>query len=141
MADELRWEGLSVVVSDGTTSSDAAAEFRNRTNGMIHLRDVRPSHQYKGVENDELAEIELSKAPTYQGATNNSPFFSFRQLMAVSTTTGAAVDDGATHSSEVGMLKGKGQLTLEPNESVFVNVSKSSGGTVRARYMLGYEFA
>lgn len=140
MADELRWEGLTGVVADGTTTSDAAAEFRNRTNGMIHIRDMRPSHQFKTAQADELAEIELSKAPTYQGSTNNSPFFAFRQILEIWATTGAAVDDSAARSSEVGMLKGKGQLTLEPNESVFVNVLKSAGGAVRFRYAIGYEF-
>jgi len=92
------------------------------------------------AETDEQASYELSKAPSYQGATNLSPFFRFGLSLAIqSSTTGAAQDDGAVtgHRSR---RWGRGQLTLEPNESLFYNRLVTGGGILDGKATIEYEF-
>lgn len=140
MADELRHEMLSITVADGTTASNAAAEFRNDSAGNIFIRGIDWNHSYAVAENDEAGLTEISKAPTFQSNTNNSPFFTLGQEIGIeSSTTGAATDDGMV-STQGGKRWGKGQMILEPNESLFINVSKDTGGVMRSRYELEYEF-
>lgn len=139
MADELRWEHLVTTVADGTTASNSAAEFRNDSSKIIHIRHIGYNHDIQNAENDERGTVEISKSPTFASSTNNNVFFAKSQTIAVSATTGAATDDSS--NSEIGRDSfGQGQLTLEPNESLFMNVSKTSGGAILGRYHIGYHF-
>ncbi len=139
MADELRWEHLVTSVADGTLTSNSAAEFRNDSSKIIHIRHIGYNHTYQNAENDESGTAEISKSPVFASSTNNNVFFAKSQTVAVSATTGAAVDD-TTGAKNGQMAFGQGQLTLEPNESLFLNVSKTSGGAMLARYHIGYHF-
>ena len=138
MAQELRHEHLYDTVADGTTSADAGAEFRNDSAGMVHIRAIVISGTLSTAAPNESASIEVSKAPVYQGATANSPFYS-RRVHALGPPTGATPADGGVNATFIDKY-GRGQLTLEPNESLFLNTSKSSGGTVAAYVDIDYEF-
>lgn len=139
-AVELRWEVLNVQTADGTTSANSAAEFRNDSSRTMHIRIITVTMQLDTAANDETGLIEISKSPTLAINTNNNVFYTWPTFLGVSGgTTGAALDDVSFFENKV-IKYGKGQLTLEPNESLFVNVSKSSGGTVQSRYVIGYQF-
>ncbi len=109
---------------------------------MIHIRRIRESCTLNGIEAAEQGGVEIGKAPTFQfGTVGSFPWFEFHITMTGWGTTGAAVDDVDAVSTHEEMLFGKGQLTLEPNESLFTNIAKGSGGSLGARHMIGYEFA
>lgn len=139
MAQELRHETL---FGSGTTSGDALAEFRNDSAGMIHIRGIDWEAVLFTAANDERGSAELSKAPAFQGATNNGPFFRFGiTLGANAGTIGSGADDISVHLSR-SRRWGRGQLTLEPNESLFYNRSILSGTPgLRAGATIEYEFA
>lgn len=140
LARELRHEVLTGTIADGTTASNSAAEFRNDSAGMIHIRGLDYDHTYGTAENDESATVEITKAPSFQSGTNNSPFFAWPQTVSIeSGTTGAALDDVSV-SIQGGKRWGRGQLTLEPNESLFVNVLKNTGGALSFLFVIEYEF-
>lgn len=141
MAKELRHEVLRGLIADGTVTSNAAAQFRNDSAGMLHIRGIDYTHLLATAEADEQAIAEISKAPVLQSGTNNSPFFAWPQRVAsAGSTTGAAVDD-ASWAENGAKRWGRGQLTLEPNETLFVNVFKSTGGNFTFIYVIEYEFA
>ncbi len=138
MVKENRHESLYAVVT--STSSDSAAEFRNDSAEMMHIRGIETEVELSGVEADEGARVEVSKSPAMAHDTNNSPFFTFpTRLGSAGSTTGAAVDDAMWTKSK-GKRWPRGALTLEPNESLFMNVAKDAGGTVRAWAGIEYEY-
>lgn len=137
MAQELRHETLVGAVVDGTTSSPAEQEFRNRTAGIIHVRGVDYAHMITTAGVNEGAQIEVSKAPVIQMETAASPFFTYPQRIRHAT---AVALDGNT-AINGGKRWGRGQLTLEPNEALFVNITKTSGGTLTTTHTIEYEFA
>jgi len=139
MAAELRWELMRSVVADGTTSASADAEFRNDSNGMLHIRHLDIDADLTTAAANEGALVEVSKAPVLQSETNNSPFFATPLAVRCPPNTSTTPVDGSMQRSKV-LRFARGQLVLEPNESVFINVTKTSGGAVITRVNLGYEF-
>lgn len=140
MADELRWETLAGTIADGTTASNSAAEFRNDASRLLHIRTILYDHLFNTAANDERGTAEISKSPVIASFTNNNVFFAYGQSVGITGgTTGAALDDVAVFVNG-GHNFGKGQLTLEPNESLFVNVSKTSGGIWSFQYQIGYHY-
>jgi len=137
MAKELRHETLFGTVNDGTTASNSVAEFRNDSSAIIHIRKVTYAHGYFTAGLDEDGSVEISKSPTLAGLTNNGPFFSW--LQRVGGQPGVAADSSKSFNG--GQTWGKGQLTLEPNESLFVNVIKDTGGALGFTYQISYEFS
>lgn len=140
MADELRWETLTDTVADGTTTANAGAEFRNDASVIMHIRTIIWDRSLNTAANDERDTMEISKSPVIASFTNNNVFFAYPQSLGVhGGTTGAALDD-VSMFAHGGHNFGMGQLTLEPNESLFVNTSKTSGGTSFASYQIGFHY-
>ena len=140
MADELRWETLAVTVADGTTASNAAAEFRNDASRILHIRTIIVDRSFNTAATDERDTAEISKSPVIASFTNNNVFFAYPVSLGIeSSTTGAAGDDGSVTFSG-GRNFGVGQLTLEPNESLFVNTSKTTGGTSFSSWQIGFHY-
>lgn len=135
MAQELRTEILAVTTADGTTTSNAAAEFRNDSSTIISIRGLNMTHELQTAAINEHAHAEISKSPTFASNTNNNVFFTRR----VNAAARGGAADGASDESDKDKF-GKGQVTLEPNESLFVNVSKTSGGASEFRAVIDYEF-
>jgi len=136
MAKELRQETLKGNVADATTAANSDAEFRNDSSAIIHIRKIHYTHIYHTAAIDERALVELSKSPTIASLVNNGVFYTYPQQVG----GGGAVGD-STGSVNGGTTYGKGQLTLEPNESLFVNASKTSGGGLAYIYVIEYEFS
>lgn len=139
MAEELRWETLAPA---GTTAdANASSEFRNDSSRDIHIREVSWANELRTAANDESGVFELSKSPVIASANNNGVFFLIAIAIGVSGgTTGAALDD--VEWVQNGHRKyAKGQLTLEPGESLFTNENIISGTpTMVGRWILGYHF-
>lgn len=139
MAKELRWEILTQTVADGTTLSNNGAEFRNDSNDNLFIRYIDYTMIFSTAATDERAGFQLSKQNTF-ASTNNEPVFRLEVNLGIeSSTTGAAADDG-TVTTEGVRLFAQGQLTLEPNESLFDSVSKTSGGSATSRWMIGFHY-
>lgn len=137
LAKEQRHEILRASVADGTTASDAAAEFRNRSSSVMHIRSIDLDSTITAAGPAEGATVEISKAIAFQGNTNNSPFFSL--VVPNEMNTDVALDSSsATFKAK---RWGKGQLTLEPNESLFMNIVKTTGGLAVGRAIIEYEFS
>lgn len=136
MAQELRHELLNITVADGTTASNSAAEFRNDSASMAFIRGLDYAHTLSTAGPNEVGQAEISKSPTLQQETNNSPFFVWPQTLAANTDV--ALDSNMSINGS--KRYGRGQLSLEPNESLFVNIFKSSGGSFAVRYVIEYEF-
>lgn len=140
MAEELRQELLTGTTLDGDLGDDADAEFRNDSSVDMSIRGIDYEHDYSTAATDERASVEISKAPSFRGNQPNSPFFRYGQKLGIqSSTTGAAGDDGSVNANG-GKRWGRGQVILEPNESLFVNTLKESGGNLDYRYEIEYEF-
>lgn len=135
---ELRWEVMQDTVNDGTAVANAGAEFRNETSAMIHIRRIRAACLLSAAAPGEASTIELSKAPVFQSNTDESPFFTYPVQLAIPATGATPADGDAAENEE--SLYGRGHLTLEPNESLFLNTNKTAGGQSVGRFVLGYEF-
>ena len=136
---ELRYEGL--IAATVTASANSQAEFRNDSSRVIHIREMFYSIKLITAANDEFATCELSKSPVFTRSNSNNPFFSFPVAIGASAgTIGSGADDVCF--VENGSHKwAKGQLTLEPGESLFLNVSIGAGAPSLANeWELGYHF-
>lgn len=136
MAKELRHELVRTIDVDG--AGDSLAEFRNDTSVDIHIRELDAEAVLTTAALGEISKAELSKAPVYQGVTNNSPFW--RWGITVGNPGNIAIDsNGATVNR--GKRYGRGQLVLEPNESIFLNAGGQIGApTINVGFEIGYEF-
>ncbi len=143
MADELRWETL-FVNSGGSGSPQefpAAAEFRNDSSKKMFIRKIFEAFSLTNVNNDEGADIELSKAPTAQMSVNNGVFFVLPvRLVQNGGEVNVTDKSRAMHNGRIAFAKG--ELTLEPNESLFVNVQQliDDNGASNATYVIGYHY-
>lgn len=139
MAEELRCETLVATTADGTQNSNAGAEFRNDSSRVLHIREIRWSHKFDSVSAGEGCFIEISKSPTFAGRTNNNVFWTMMNAMG-GPPTGASPADGDVFTQ--GQDKwAKGQVTLEPNESLFINTTKDqTGGGAQANFQIYYTF-
>ncbi len=137
MAKELRQEILRASTADGTTTANAISEFRNDSSKAIMIRKILYTLLYSTAGPDERGLSEISKSPAIASLTNNNVFYTYPQQIGVET----AVALDSSNSKNGGTTYGRGQLTLEPNESLFVNHSKSSGGILTTIYVIEFEFS
>ena len=119
MAEELRWESL--IAGDGTVVFSAGAEFRNDSSVFIHIREITYAHAIETAANDEGISVQVSKSPVTTLGTSNNPFFAWTQKLGCSGGTLGSGADDVRWTINGGRKWAKGQLTLEPGESLFVN--------------------
>ncbi len=136
LAAELRQEILAATIAGGVTQSDSAAEFRNDSSGFIFVRKIHAAHSANTMASAESVSIEISKSPTITSTVNNNPFYTI--LYRMQKMSGDAVDSGDRVNRTISY--GMGQLVLEPNESLFVNVLKSSDPVASVFFEIEYEF-
>ncbi len=136
MAQELRQEILAGTVAGATTQADSISEFRNDTNGFISIRKNHATISANTMASAESASVEISKSPTVASTVNNNPFFTVNYRLQ--KMSGDAVDSGDRVNRTISW--GRGQLVLEPNESLFINCIKSADPVVSFFFELEYEF-
>ncbi len=124
---------LAVTVTEGL----ALSVFQNTTEEMMFIRKIRQTLILSAAEPDEFLVSQLSKQRslvTGDGASG----FNLHTEIAV-PATGATPDDGSIAVNEV-LQYAKGELTLEPNEELFLNMAKSSGGEGSFLGAVGHHF-
>lgn len=140
MADELRWEAMVVSVPDGTTLENAGSTFRNTTDATMFIRKVRINATMSGASPNETCTFQWSKSRTIV-LGNNEPGLNIQTQLAMPSQTfnASPPEDGALAINQL-LQFAKGEITLEPNEAVFVNTTKTSGGAADATHNVGYHF-
>jgi len=135
MAEELRWENLTV--GSGTVAFSAGAEFRNDSSRFIHIREISYAHLLTTAAPNESVTVQISKSPVVTTGASNNPFYAWTQRMA--SKTDVALDSAMEFNG--GRKWAKGQLVLEPGESLFVNAAVVAGAaTIQPLYEIGYTF-
>lgn len=139
MAEELRWHMLAGTTPDTDTGDDADAQFENSADKICHIREIQISCRLKTATCDEYANVEVSKAPGGdQMAVNGSNFYTLPVRLVAPPAGATPVDGGVFYN---GVRKyAKGQVTLEPNESLFVNTLKSAGGHLEYTFEIGFHY-
>lgn len=121
--------------------ASAHSEFRNDSSVIMSIKDIDYAIALKTGANDESVRIELSKAPSSQFTTNNSPFWKWGQKIGIKAGTLGSGADDVSEQIHGGKSWTKGELTLEPGESVFVNIDVVSGSALLDyTYHIAYEF-
>lgn len=125
-----------MTIADGITVENSGAEFRNNSSRLMHIRRLDQRCRITTAGPNEWCLSECGKSPVRVGGTNNSAIFG--QTVQIGVMTDVALDSVATAMKS--STYAKGQLTLEPNESLFINSEKSSGGVADADHQIGYHF-
>lgn len=139
MAEELRWETLfSTAVAD----TSAFGEFRNETSGDINIRSLDGDFMLTvAVSSDSIVAggLQISKS-RIRDVTNNSSIF--QANISLHCSKDATDGNGAGgDSGRLNKLYAKGQLTLEPGESLFAHLDfTNTPGEARSTWTIGYHF-
>lgn len=137
LTKEQRMETL--FVGGNSVASNAAAEFRNDSSVTLSIMTLDYTHLLSNGDNDEGVHIELSKAPVHQSRVNNSPFWTYGQ--SISTEGGDVTAAAGSKSINGGKSFDKGEVTLEPGESLFMNFAYNGGNAeIDSTYHISYEF-
>lgn len=133
MAKELRWERLWQLGQGA--SANAFEEFRNDSSEVIHIREISGDMNADGGGVGETGLTEISKSPVMAASVANNVFFTFALPIG---GFNAAASGIAVH----GRTKfARGQLTLEPGESLYVNHNLINGSySIDIGFTIGYEF-
>ncbi len=139
MAEELRWETL---ISSSITTTNAVGEFRNDTSGDIFIRSIdfflHGGKDGVGTDADINGEAQLSKSNTVD-IVNNTSIWQLNAGVAVIHDDTAGVGNGADNMT-VNKLYAKGQLILEPGESIFLHIVVTALTNFEVFATLGYHF-
>ncbi len=138
MAEQLRWHLMNTSVADGVTAENAGATFRNTTDNNLNIRNIDQDLRIQAAESDEDAKVEVSKQAVFQGATDGA--VGFRQMIQAGMPESAAAELDGQVDAKYNKAYAKGQVILEPNEAIFLNTIKSTGGAVRTEALIGYHF-
>lgn len=139
MAEELRWETL---FTSSTVDVDNFGEFRNDTSGDIFIRSIDAMLTVTNITattavND--TQMQLSKSNTIDNINNTSIFQLNLGAVSMNDEVGG-VGPNAT-STHLNKLYAKGQLILEPGESLFGHINFGNNPTnVVGSWTLGYHF-
>jgi len=139
MAEELRWETLQTTA---IVDSNAFGEFRNDTSADLFVRSIDMFFLVTNITATTAVnhgQLQVSKSNTVDLANNTSIF----QLNVGSNTmndeTGGVGPNGSANT--VNKLYAKGQLILEPGESLFAHMDFANAPTnVQASITIGYHF-
>ncbi len=139
MAEELRWETLlSIAIAD----TNAFGEFRNDTNADLFIRSADLLLTVANITATtavNIAQMQLSKSNTIDNVNNTSIYQLNVGGTSMNDETGG-VGPNAT-SNTVNKLYAKGQLILEPGESLFGHLNFDNTPTsTRAQITIGYHF-
>jgi len=137
MASELRWITLIGTVAAGTTSSDSDATFRNETSEVMDIIIIQEAHTASNMAPEENATFEISKSPTQASRVDQDG--TFRKATSIKGTGNVTTVDGA-ESWNMNTRYDDGEVTLEPQEALFVNTQSASDVALFFEYNIGYRF-
>ena len=139
MAEELRWESL---ISTATVDTNAFGEFRNDTSADLFIRSIDMffiAELITATTASGHGQMQLSKSNTID-LTNNTSIYQLNiGANYMNDETGGVGPNGT--NATVNKLYAKGQLILEPGESVFGHLDFANvPTTTKAFITLGYHF-
>ncbi len=139
MAEELRWETLASVAAVDT---NAFGEFRNDTSADIFIRSIDMHLTVQNITATtavNAALMQISKANTVDRTNNTSIFQLNVGGVSMNDETGSVGPNGS--SNNVNKLYAKGQLILEPGESLFGHLDFDNTPTQTTSLItIGYHF-
>lgn len=138
MATKLRWESVTQFVADGTTSEDNGSRHTNDSDNDEHIRQIHGRASISTAGPNEFCTAQLSQQNTFLALTAKNNEEEFRILIEAVMNTDVALDSNASNSDH--WYFGRGQLILEPGQSLKSSLFKSSGGAAGADWLIGYEF-
>lgn len=138
MATKLRWESVTQVVADGTTSEDNGSRHTNDSDNDEHIRQIHARASISVAGPGESVTGQLSQQNTFQTLTQKNNEEEFRLTVEAVMNTDVALDTNNSNSQS--FYFGRGQLILEPGQSLKSSLVKSSGGAAGMDWLIGYEF-
>jgi len=140
MAEELRWEMLFTFA---IVDTDAYGEFRNDTSGDIFVRSL-DLDQVTSLDvsstADHTGQLQVSKSNTID-RNNNSTIFQQSVFSTIRFDDTATLANAFAVQGSKSKLFAKGQLILEPGESLFGHVEYSNAPTeAKSLIEIGYHF-
>lgn len=137
LAQELRWQTLVNNYDTGELRANAEEVFTNESNDIMHIRMLRIESKALDLADNESCRMEISKAPAYQ-SDDETTFFTWGVVHAADHVPAGSEEIGKVAMATI--MFARGQLTLEPNESLYTNWLKDS--TVVGDYVvrIGYEY-
>ncbi len=139
MAEELRWETL---FSASIVDVDSFGEFRNDSSADLFIRSIDLNLTVTNITATTAANetlMQLSKSNTVDIINNSSIFQLNIGGTSMNDETGGVGPNAS--SNQVNKLYAKGQLILEPGESVFGHLDFTNSPTnTKAQITIGYHF-
>jgi len=139
MAEELRWETL---ISTAVVDTNAFGEFRNDTSADLFIRSIDMAFLGELITATTASahgQMQLSKSNTIDQTNNTSIFQLNTNVTFLNDETGGVGPNAST--SNVNKLYAKGQLILEPGESLFGHLDFANvPTTTKANITIGYHF-
>lgn len=136
MGDELRSVTL-VGSGTGSATYDKQSTFTNESSKLLHIVFVDESHTVAGQGTGDSAMFELSKSPASASIVDGD--HSFRITTRLRSRAGTSQTD-ATSDFNGNSRWDDGEFTLEPNESVYVNITATSDNTYAYQYNIQYHY-
>lgn len=136
MGEELLWKALTGSVVDGQTSDNAVSEWKNESGETFSVRKVIHAVSYDNAEHDEGGQYHFAKSPTSESYVDNSTIYD----VVIDVTQAPAANpslDGKISKLVIDAYA-KGQLILRPNDSIWINITKDTGGVLAYRTLIGY---
>jgi len=139
MAEELRWETLQ---STAIADTNAFGEFRNDTSADLFIRSIDMFFLSADITASSAVshgQVQLSKSNTID-LTNNTSIFQLNiGAVFMNDETGGVGPNASANT--LSKLYAKGQLILEPGESVFGHVDYANAPTnTQISIVIGYHF-
>jgi len=120
-----------------TVLGNNVASFINLTNETLHIKKAKLELMINdaGPTAGDRARGSLDEVPEYQGDDNDSR----SNILTVDIHAGAVAESGFYKDTDI-MVFERGELTLEPDEGLFLNTQDVSGTpTIVARCRIWYE--
>jgi len=138
LATKLRWESVSQQVADGTTSENNGSRHTNNADRDEHIRQIHVRASLGTAGPNESATTQLSHQATRLSSANLNNEEEFRIQAEIVMDTAVALDAGKSISDH--WYFARGQLVLEPGESLKSSLAKTSGGAAETDWLIGYEY-
>jgi len=136
MATELTWFHVFASIADGTTLSDNAARYTNQTRSKAHIIKIMMNLAISAAEAGESATFQLAKQNTF-GQTDGDRELRFTHSLGMPESAASADGSINAHVTENFL---RGQLGVDFGDSLFMSVSKTTGGVATGGYWIGLEY-
>jgi len=136
MAKKLRWHTIRLTDADATTGVDNGARFVNESQQDYHVRQQHWQMELTAAAPGEGGDAQLSFQSTFARVNDEDEY---RETVSVGMpATGATPVDGDANRNQEYYFD-RGQLIIEPGESLKLSTNKTNGGALRTGILIGFE--